>query len=194
MTKGPLIIVSGASGTGKTTVIHEVVAELPTGKLRQSVSATTRPPRAGEVEGRHYHFWTRERFQEAIAAAEFLEYAEVHGCYYGTLKKEVEPYRNRGMGVILDIDVQGASQVRRHCPDAVTVFLRAPSLAAYEERLRKRGTETEEAVLRRLAAAGRELAHAGEYDYQIVNDDLDKAVAEMRAIVLRYLQGGDHAG
>jgi guanylate kinase len=194
MTKGPLIIVSGASGTGKTTVIHRLLAEVPSGSIRQSVSATTRPPRIGEVDGEHYHFWTTERFEEAIKAAEFLEYALVHACYYGTLKREVEPFRNQGVGVILDIDVQGATEIRRQWPEAVTIFLRAPSLAAYEERMRRRGTETEETLQRRLATAERELAHAGEYAYQVVNDDLEKAVAEMRAIVLRHTQRGNHAG
>lgn len=194
MTKGPLFIVSGASGSGKTTVIDRLLAEMPSSQVRLSVSATTRPPRAGEINGKDYHFWTRERFLEAIEAGEFLEYAQVHGHYYGTLRSEVEPYRARGTGVILDIDVQGAAQIRRLCPDAVTIFLRTSSPAVYEERLRKRGTETEEAIRKRLAAAEQEVAHAGEYDYQVINDDLDTAVATLRALVVRFLERGNHAG
>src|SRR6266511_1453427 len=140
MTKGPMIILSGPSGVGKSTVIRQLLAvkEFP---LRLSVSATTREKRPGEQDGREYHFWKRERFQEAIAAGAFLEWAEVFGKYYGTLRSEVEPYRE-----------QGAAQVRQKCPDAVSIFLRASSLDTEEElktleaRLRKRGTESEEAM------------------------------------------------
>jgi guanylate kinase len=194
MTKGSLFIVSGASGSGKTTVIDRLLAEMPPDQVRKSVSATTRPPRTGEIDGKHYHFWTRERFLSGIDAGEFLEFALVHGHYYGTLQSEVEPYSSRGVSVILDIDVQGAAQIRRLRPDAVTIFLRTSSPAVYEERLRQRGTETEEAIGRRLAAAERELAHAGEYAYQIVNDDLDLAVARLRTIVKRHLERENHAG
>jgi guanylate kinase len=154
--------------------------------LRLSVSATTRPPRAGEQDGVHYYFWARDRFEEAIRAGEFLEYAEVHGNYYGTLWREVEPYRRQGVGVLLDIDVQGAAQVRRLCPDHVSVFLLTPSEAVYEQRLRGRGTETEAAIQRRLATAREELTHAGEYHYRVVNDKLEAAVAALKEIVLRH--------
>jgi guanylate kinase len=194
MTKGPLLILSGPSGSGKSTVIQRLLAAsgLP---LRLSVSATTRAPRPGEVDGVHYWFWTREQFEAERAAGAFLEWAEVHGRdYYGTLRREVDPYREQGLGVILDIDVQGAEQVRRQCPDAVTVFLRTSTLAALEERLRQRGTEAEEAVRRRLANAARELARRDEYAYQVVNDDLNDAVAELTAIVRRLFEGGGHAG
>src|SRR5207244_5942471 len=128
-------------------------------RLRVSVSATTRLPRSGEVDGKHYHFWKRQRFEEAQRAGEFLEWAEVHGSLYGTLRSEVDPYRAQGIGVILDIDVQGASQIRRLYPDSVSIFLRTSSLATYEARLRRRGTENEAAIRRRLAAAAQELAH-----------------------------------
>jgi guanylate kinase len=151
--------------------------------LHLSVSATTRAPRAKERDGVDYHFWTREHFDAEVRAGAFLEWAEVWGKCYGTLRSEVEPYRERGEGVVLDIDVQGAAQVRRRCPDAVTVFLRTSSLDEYERRLRKRHTEDEPSIQRRLAGARAELAHAGEYDHQVINDDLEAAVADLRAIV-----------
>jgi guanylate kinase len=190
---GPLIIMSGPSGSGKSTLLGRLLAEteLP---LHLSVSATTRLPRAGEVDGKHYHFWTQKRFKEAQRAGEFLEWAEVHGCLYGTLRSEVDPFRARGTGVILDIDVQGAAEIRRLYPDSVSIFLRTSSLPTYEARLRHRGTEKEEAIQRRLVAAEHELAHAGEYDYNVVNDDLSTAVAEVDGIVRRQFEGGTHAG
>src|SRR5437870_614032 len=166
MTKGPLIILSGPSGSGKSTVIRRLLeaSDLP---LRLSVSATTRSPRAGEVDGCHYHFWTPERFQREVAEGAFLEWAEVHGRYYGTLLREVEPFREQGQGVVLDIDVQGAVQVRRRYPgDHVSIFLRARSPDEYQRRLLLRGTENADAIARRLLAAERELACAGDYDYQ----------------------------
>jgi guanylate kinase len=168
MAVAPLIIVSGPSGSGKSTVIRRLLAEerLP---LRSSVSATTRAPRSGERDGVEYHFWTHERFQEQVRAGAFLEWAEVHGQAYGTLREEVEPYRARGVGVILDIDVQGAEQVRRACPDNCSVFLRAPTWEEYERRLRQRGTEDEASIARRLATARREL-------------DLATTVAELRRL------------
>jgi len=193
MAEGPLIILSGPSGSGKSTVIARLLA-LRDPPLRLSVSATTRRPRPGEQGGVDYHFWTRDRFEAEVRAEAFLEWAEVHGHCYGTLRREVEPYRRQGIGVILDIDVNGAAQVRRQCPDHVSVFLQAPSLEAYEQRLRKRGTEGEAEIQRRLATARRELARAGDYQYQIVNDDLDTAVAELRAVVLRHWTRDHHAG
>ncbi len=186
---GPLIILSGPSGSGKSTVLGRLLArgELP---LRLSVSATTRRPRPGEVDGVSYHYWTPERFQAEVDADGFLEWAEVHGNRYGTLRSEVEPYRQRGFGVVLDIDVQGAAQVRRRCPDSVSVFLNVPSLPTLEQRLRARGTESEAAIQRRLAAAAGEMARAGEYEYQVINDDLDAAVARLHEIVRRSFERG----
>ena len=194
MGKGPLIILSGPTASGKSTVICRLLAcpDLP---LRLSVSATTRPKRDYEQEGVHYHFWTRERFEQGVQAGEFLEWATVWGNYYGTPKAEVETYRERGVGVILDIDVQGAAQVRRACPDAVSIFLHAAAgdveeeLQTLEKRLRARGTETEEVMRRRLAGARLELARAGEYDYQVINDDLDRAVADVLRIIKAHWEG-----
>jgi len=184
---GPLIILSGPSGSGKSTVIARVLREagLP---LRVSVSATTRPARPGERDGVHYHFWAREKFLQQVQAGAFLEWAEVHGNYYGTLRDEVGPYRAQGIGVILDIDVQGAAQVRRLCPDSVSVFLRPPSLEVLEQRLRARGTEDEAALARRLANARREMARIGEYTYVVVNEDLGEAVAQLRELLARQFR------
>jgi guanylate kinase len=187
-----LIVLSGPSGSGKSTVIARLLAsgDLP---LRLSVSVTTRPPRERERQGVEYYFWQRERFEAERDAGGFLEWAQVFGNYYGTLRREVEPYRRQGIGVILDIDVQGAAHVRAVCPDAVTIFLKPPAMEVLEARLRRRGTESEEAIQRRLAGARGELAHADEYDYQVINDDLDRAVAELRAILQRLFERGSHA-
>ena len=199
--KGPLIILSGPSGCGKSTVISRLVAlgDLP---MHLSVSATTRKPRHWErngvsfqeQDGVHYHFWTPSHFEEEIRAGAFLEWARVFGNYYGTLRREVEPYREQGQAVILDIDVQGAAQVRQKCPDQVSVFLRTSSWETYERRLRTRGTEDEAAIQRRLATARAELQHAAEYDYQVFNDDLDQAVAQFHALVKQQFERDPHAG
>src|SRR5262249_21749324 len=193
MKRGPLIILSGPSGCGKSTVIKRLLDD-PALPLHLSVSATTRRPRAGEVEGFDYHFWTRERFDEELARDGFLEWAEVHGNRYGTLRSEVTTHRDRGTGVVLDIDVQGAAAVRTRCPDAVSLFLLPPSPAELERRLRARGTEDPAALARRLRAAEAEMAHAGEYDYQIVNDDLEGAVARVREVVAALFREPQNAG
>lgn len=194
MNRGPLIVVSGPSGSGKSTVIGRLLAAKKW-PLRLSVSATTRAPRPGEVDGVHYHFWTPERFEAEVRAGGFLEWARVHDKRYGTLRREVEGAREQGVGVILDIDVQGAEQVRKQCPDAVTVFLRAPDFATGAQRLRKRHTESEEAIRRRLASAQAELERASEYHYQVINDDLDAAVARLGEIVReQFDKGGGNAG
>jgi guanylate kinase len=192
MSKGPLIILSGPSGSGKSTVLQRLLRRSGP-RLRLSVSATTRPPRPGEADGVAYHFWTRERFEQAIQDRAFLEWAQVHGNYYGTLRAEVDPYREQGVGVILDIDVQGAAQVRQQYSDSVTIFLRAPSWETYEQRLRARGSETEEAIRRRLETARRELEHMGEYQYVVVNDDLETATAELHRIVQQVRERSEHA-
>lgn len=177
--RGRLIVLSGPSGSGKSTLIR---AALESGRhpLRLAVSVTTRDPRGGEIDGTHYHFWEPGRFREAVEAGGFLEWAEVHGNFYGTPVEEVEPHLQGGVGVLLEIDVQGAEQVRARYPEAVTVFLHAPN---YEQRLRERETDSEESIQRRLLNAERELARAGEYRHQLVNDDLDRAVAEFLNLI-----------
>jgi len=177
---GRLIIVSGPSGSGKTTLLERLFAECPL-PLVASVSATTRPMRKGELDGHHYHFLTREEFARRRQAGEFLECCEVHqnGDWYGTLKSEVAPRLAEGRWVVLEIDVQGANAVLQHYPQAVTMFVRLHSLDELEQRLRKRGTESEEAIQRRLASARRELASIAMYQHEIINDDIDQAVQTM---------------
>lgn len=193
MSEPPVVIVSGPSGSGKSTVIARLLAQgdLP---MHLSVSATTRPPRPGEVDGVHYHFWSPERFDAEERAGAFLETAVVHGNRYGTLRREVEPYRKAGQYVILEVDVQGAESLRRVIPEHVTVFVKAPSFESYEGRLRARGTEDEPEIRRRVEAVRRELARAGEYQYEIVNDDVGAAVARIRTVLQSCWRGDAHAG
>jgi guanylate kinase len=190
MSKGPLIIVSGPSASGKTTVVRQVLAQTQGDPpLRTSISATTREKRGKEQDGVDYHFWTREHFMEQKQAGAFLEWADVFGNCYGTLRSEVEDWRERGVGVILVIDVQGAAQVRQKVPDCVTVFLKAPSPAVYEQRLRARRTEVDEATIaRRLRAAAEEEKRAVEYQHVIVNDVLDIAVKELIEVIKRAVE------
>src|SRR5207237_1811650 len=138
--------------------------------------------------------WDKQAFEAEVAAGGFLEWAEVYGNYYGTLRREVQPYREQGLGVLLDIDVKGRAQVRQQCPDAVSIFVRASSLAALEKPLRGRKTETEAALAKRLGEAKTELARAGEYDYQVTNDDLETAITATRAIVRPLFERKNHAG
>lgn len=184
MKRGPLILVSGPSGSGKSTLIRAVldVGGLP---LRLAVSATTRAARSGERDGVDYHFWTRERFEAELEAGRFLEHAIVHGNLYGTPRSEVEGGREDGTGVILDIDVQGADQVRPLFPELVTVFVKLSRWEMYEERLRRRGGESEASIARRLATARRELERQGEYQHLVVNDDLETAVGQFRGLLAR---------
>ena len=177
-----LIVVSAPSGAGKTSLCELVVTELP--QLVHSVSYTTRPPRPGEVEGRHYHFVDVAAFRAMQARGEFLEWAEVHGALYGTSRPLLERYLANGQDVILDVDTQGAKSLRRLYPDAVTVFIVPPSWAGLEERLRRRHSEGEADLRRRLRVARDEAAQAGEYTYVIVNDVLARAAQELRAIII----------
>lgn len=179
--EGLLIVVSGPSAAGKGTVCRELLNCQP--DLVFSVSATTRPPRPGEVDGKNYYFVSREEFERMVAAGEMLEWAEVYGNLYGTPRKAVVEWLDQGRDVLLEIDIQGARQVRRQFPRGVFIFLIPPSLAELERRIRERGTETEEAVQRRLASAAAEIAACREYDYVVVNDRVEDAVAKIRAII-----------
>jgi guanylate kinase len=189
MAKAPLIILSGPAGSGKSTIIARLLkdGDLP---LRLSVSATTRPPRNSERDGVHYYFWTREQFQKQLQAGAFLEWAEVHGEWYGTLRSEVDEYRQRGIGILLDIDVQGAAQVRSRYPDCLSIFLRTSSWETYEQRLCRRHTETEEKIAVRLATARHELERMNEFDYVVINDDLETAVARVRDLIAQAFEKG----
>lgn len=187
-------MLSGPAGAGKTTIVQRLLRESPV-PLEMSVSATTRPMRTGEVHGRHYYFLTPDEFDRRRAAGEFLECAEVHrsGYWYGTLLSEIERIRGDGAWALLEVDVEGALNVVKAYPDALTIFLQTPSDELYERRLRDRGTESEEVIQRRLQTARRELQLAGSYRYRVVNDDLDRAVAEICAI-LESNRAQSHAG
>lgn len=178
--KGLLIVLSGPSGCGKGTMVAEI---LKRGDCVVSVSATTRAPREGEVDHVHYHFITREEFERRIAEDGFLEHAQYVGNYYGTPRKEVEEMRAQGKHVILEIEVQGAFQIREKCPDAILVFTIPPMLDELRRRLHKRGTETEEVIEQRVARAAEELPLAKQYDYIILNDDLQDAVDDFGAMI-----------
>ena len=181
--KGVLFVISGPSGVGKGTVNKRLFEEFGNA-VAFSVSATTRDPREGEVDGREYFFISRQEFEKRVANNEFLEHAEYAGNCYGTPRDYVLSLLQRGVSVILEIDVQGAMQVKRRMPESVSVFILPPSFEELEHRLRGRGTETPEKIERRLAAAKAEMARAPEYDYQIVNDDLDAAYARLREIFI----------
>ncbi len=178
--KGLLIVLSGPSGCGKGTMVAEI---LKRGDCAVSVSATTRAPREGEADHVHYHFISREEFERRIAEDGFLEHAQYVGNYYGTPRKEVEEMRAQGKHVILEIEVQGAFQIREKCPDAILVFTIPPTLDELRRRLHKRGTETEEVIEQRVARAAEELPLAKQYDYIILNDDLQDAVDDFGAMI-----------
>jgi guanylate kinase len=181
---GPLIIISGPSGSGKSTLIHRAIAAVGPERSRLAVSATTRSKRPGERDGVDYHFWTREKFERELAAGAFLEHAMVHGQQYGTPRDEVDRYRERGMGVILDVDVQGAASVRRLYPEHLSIFVKLPTWEMYEQRLRGR-SEPEASIARRLLTAREELKHERDYQHVVVNGDLEQAVAELTALIAR---------
>lgn len=178
-----VVVLSGPSGSGKTTIVERLLNDAPV-RLVKSVSATTRTPRSGEVHGEAYYFLSLEEFQQRLARDEFLETAEVYsGLWYGTLKSEVERARQLGGWSFLEIDVQGALRVMDIYPEAITIFLRPPSMEVCEQRLRARGTETEDVLQKRLRKVAEELSFAGRYRFQVVNDELERAVEEIRGIL-----------
>lgn len=179
--KGRTFIITGPSGVGKGTIIQELFARQP--NLYFSVSATTRGPRPGEENGVHYHFISREQFEQWIQEDAFLEHAEYVGNCYGTPKKYVDEAMDRGEDAILDIEVQGAEQVYRKRPDTVRIFIAPPSWEELEHRLTGRGTESADKVRSRLARAKEEFRFAADYDYIVINNTVDEAVEEIRAII-----------
>lgn len=180
MHKGKLIILSGPSGCGKGTMVAEILKH---DAFALSVSATTRSPRPGEIDGVHYHFLTKKAFEQRIAAGEMLEYAQYCGNYYGTPLDTIEAMRMQGKHVILEIEVQGALQVMEKCPDAISVFTIPPSLSELRRRLEKRGTESSDIVEQRMNRAAEELALAKHYQYIVINDALETAVEDFCAII-----------
>jgi guanylate kinase len=181
MTKGNIFVITAPSGAGKTTLVLALLAAEPTVQL--SVSYTTRSPRPGEVDGKDYHFASREQFMEMSERGDFLEHAEVHGNLYGTSQTWINEAVAGGRDLLLEIDWQGAQQVRRIYPDAIGVFILPPSAAILERRLRNRGKDSDTAIAQRLANARDEIAHLEEFDYVIVNEHIDEAVRDIVGIV-----------
>lgn len=177
---GTLYIISAPSGAGKTSLITKLLQGLDDAEI--SVSHTTRPKRDGEVDGVHYHFVSAEDFLEGIGNNEFLEHANVFGNHYGTSKKAVEDITNKGVDVILEIDWQGAQQVRELMPEAKSIFILPPSKAELERRLRGRGTDSDEVIKDRLAQSCSDMTHYREFDYVVINDNFDKAMASLESI------------
>ena len=180
-TAGSLFIVAAPSGAGKSPLVNALLAQEP--QIKLSISSTTRPPRPGEQDGREYHFTTVEDFVAREKAGEFLEHAEVHGNYYGTSRLIIEEQMRAGTDVLLEIDCQGAQQVRKQFPGAVGIFILPPSIPALEERLKKRGQDEPHVITRRILAAGGEMAHSPEFEYVIINQDFTTALSELNAIV-----------
>lgn len=179
--KGLLIVLSGPSGAGKSTVVKKLMQQR--GNIHFSVSYTTRAPRSEDIDGVTYNFVDRAEFERMIANNEFLEYAEYSGNYYGTSLKVIEEKQAAGIDVLLDIEVQGAANVRSKCPDAVLVFTVPPSYQELERRLRGRNTDDEQTICKRLSRALEEVREINMYDYLVINDQVDNAVAELDAIM-----------
>lgn len=193
MRKGSLFVISAPAGCGKDTILNELFKR--TDKAGYAVSATTRAPREGEVNGVHYHFLTREEFEQKIAQKDVLEYTEYCGNYYGTLRKSVNDLLEQGKDAILKIEIEGAMNIRKAFPEACLVFILPPSWEVLEKRLRDRGTETEDKIAERTKQARREVEFAANYDYLIVNDDLSDAVDDLLAVLraekLRRARNGE---
>ena len=182
-----ILVLSGPSGSGKTTIVERLVSESPV-PLIKAISATTRPQRKGEADGVAYYFLTTEEFVKRRDCGDFLETAEVFGAgyWYGTLKSEIQRAKEAKGWAFLEVDVQGAFKVVEFYPDALTIFLQPPSIEICEQRLRSRGTDSEETIQRRLQKVHQELALASRYCYQVVNDDLVRAVDEIKSIIVKH--------
>lgn len=181
MTKGKLFVVSGPSGAGKGTICKEILDQER--NIELSVSMTTRVPRKGEIDKVHYHFVDRESFERLIEEDGFMEYADVYGNFYGTPKSKVLEWINKGIDVILEIDVQGAMQIKKNYPEGVFIFILPPSLSELKNRIKGRGSETEETMARRLGEALNEIRCIDQYDYRVINEELDVAIDKVRAII-----------
>jgi guanylate kinase len=189
---GSLFIISAPSGAGKSTLVNALLAQDP--GLSLSISHTTRAPRGSEVDGREYHFVTREEFRAMRSRGDFLESAEVHGNFYGTSRQAIEAPIAAGRDVVFEIDCQGAGQLRSVFPAALAIFILPPSFAELERRLRGRGTEPEDVLARRLQAATEELRQAPMFDYAIINTDISEALAQLQAVVTAARQRIAHLG
>lgn len=182
--KPPLIVVSGASGSGKTSICRQIAKAFG---LYYSVSHTTRPRRDKEENAVDYFFVSPDEFQRLVSSGEFLEWARVYDNCYGTSKKIIEDKLESGIGVILDVDTQGAANIKRLFPDAVSIFLNTPTLNDLENRLKKRGRDSEDEIQKRVAYAAGENAKMGQYDHVVLNDDFDRAIAEVKGVVARLM-------
>ena len=180
--RGNLIILSGPSGVGKGTVLSALMKEYD--DIHYSVSATTRKPRVGEEEGNDYYFMSEEKFESLVEKNEFLEWAQVHNNYYGTPKKYVEKNLEQGEDVILEIDIQGAQQIKEKYPHGVFIFLLPPSLEELKSRIHRRGTETEKAIQTRMKNAEKEMDKVEDYDYAVVNDQIEDAINKLKSIII----------
>jgi guanylate kinase len=190
--KNVLVVISAPSGAGKTTLCQKLLGELEK-ELVLSISSTTRPPRGQERDGVEYYFLSVDQFKHGIAQGEFAEWALVHGNYYGTAKKTIESAFARGKSVLLDIDVQGADLLKKAFPDrTVRIFIAPPDMQVLEQRLRSRGTDPEETIQKRMKNAREEMLKSHEFDHVVVNDDFDRAYAELRSKVLGAIQGATH--
>lgn len=183
MGKGTLYIVSAPSGAGKSSLIAALLETNPTYAMKVSVSHTTRTMRPGEQDGIHYHFVDKAHFEDLIEKGEFLEYAQVFGNYYGTSRAWIEQNLDKGIDIFLDIDWQGAQQIRPQMPLAKSVFILPPSKEELERRLNARGQDSQEVIAKRMSEAQSEISHYNEYDYLIVNDDFDVALIDFKAII-----------
>jgi len=186
--KGKLLIFSAPSGSGKTTIVKNLIRNIP--NLKFSVSATSRPPREGETEGKDYYFLSGKEFRQKISNGEFLEYEEVYdGIYYGTLKSEVERILDQGKNIILDVDVEGGLNIKKiYGNEALAIFIKTPSLGELKKRLQNRSTESSEKIKMRIAKAKKELNYASRFDVVIINDELSKTLEEIKKIAYDFIR------